>query len=76
MLNLMDAENAIMTGNARYEKWLREFELNWNKPMMETMLLVMWRQLPDEVKTVLAERKPEQMKVVSDWIESIGNGGG
>ena len=76
MPNMMDAENAIMKAHARFENWQRDFNARWYKPMVETMLLVTMKQMPEEVKAALAARKPEQMKVVTDWIESIRNGGG
>lgn len=75
MLNLKDAEDAALLGITEFENWYAEFELNWNEPMMETVMLAALARIPEKVKAELAKRKPDQMNKLTNWEQSVKQGG-
>lgn len=55
----MRAQNALMEGQARFEKWQAEFRQKWAEPMQRATLKQIYARLPAEAKDKLRAENPE-----------------
>jgi hypothetical protein len=60
--NVRNAENAILNGMSRVDEWFHNFELNWNKPEVDTAIAMVVKRLPPEVKANLPQKALNQIK--------------
>ena len=62
MLNISNANDAIMKGQTRFARFSREFRVKWDEPTVEVLKKGIWDSLPAEVKENLKAQKPELYK--------------
>lgn len=68
---IRDAQNAIMSGRAKYQRWREDFKKNWNQPKMDLEIARFWKAQPAVVKNWYKENKPE---IYKDMNEKYGGG--
>ena len=68
-MDALKAQNALMTGQARFEKGKREFERKWQLPMQRAQLRAAWQMMPAEVKEKLKQQNPEGYAQVEKFLQ-------
>jgi len=68
MMDAMRAQNALMEGQARFEKWQAEFKQKWAAPMQRATLKQFFARLPAEAKDQLRAQDPEQYAKLEKFI--------
>jgi len=65
-LDIINAKEAWMGARTSFDKWLQEFELKYEKPMLEMTLAKTTQELPEEVKMKLREMDPEGFQKIEE----------
>lgn len=60
-LNVLDLQDALLLGGARYREAMDEIEKAWLKPVMRTTRAMLMQALPEPVKEQLREDLPDVM---------------
>lgn len=61
-MNIFDLTDARLLAEVRTKKWIEEFEIEYNKPVIEMMVAQTWQALPSMVKDEIAKRAPRETK--------------
>jgi hypothetical protein len=68
-MNIADAEDAWLEGSIDFEECQEEFEREWWQPVGETVLQMLWQNIPDEVHAELARRVPDAHEQMRQMLE-------
>jgi len=71
MANIAMAEDAYLKAQARFKTWQASFELEWNKPLQEMMLLAFWHKMSPDQHQYFAVNHPEAYQKMAQWVEEI-----
>lgn len=66
MLNISNANDAIMRGQTRFAKFSRQFRAKWNAPEIEATKMGIWNSLPVEIKEDLRAQNPGLHKSMNE----------
>ena len=70
---ISNAEDAFLDANARFQAWLKEFQVAYYKPQVDTAKKLFWQQQPENVKAELRKRAPEGASQLDELIAQRTN---
>lgn len=68
-LSLLDAQDEILSGQAKAEEFMRDFQAQWVGPTMKLQIKVMWALMPAETKDQLKLQNPQMFQEVTDFLK-------
>lgn len=63
-LDIINAKEAWLGAKTSFDKWQRDFEMNYEKPMLEMALSKITQELPPEIKEQLMAIDPEGLQKI------------
>jgi hypothetical protein len=63
-----NAQDALMTAQARFEKWQTEFMQKWGAPGQKTDLKKFYSMLPADAKDTLKTQDPEKWAKLQKYL--------
>ena len=75
MSTMADAEDAILQGQARFLRWLEEFQRRWDAPLADTLAGVMWNGLDGATREQMRGIAPEASQVMDQYFRRGGENG-
>ena len=76
MLTIADAEDAFLEGQALFDEWVDEFQMQWFTPLAETQLGMLLESMGEERKAALRERAPGSMAALEGAVQQMIERGG
>jgi hypothetical protein len=79
-MNIIQAKDAVLLGNLKYERWRARFEMEWNAPLlvlqekqMVEKMLALWEQMPLEQKQRMRAVNPQMYAELEQRMKELGN---
>jgi len=66
MLDIGNANDSIMKGQARFARWGKKFKAAWYAPRIEATKMGIWNSMPAEIKENLKAQKPKLYKSMNE----------
>lgn len=73
-LNVRNAESAVLTAYAQWQRFLQKFMAQWTEPLQDAVLVRLWDNLDPGMKAQMKQANPEAFKQVDDKITSLRGG--
>lgn len=70
--NSSDADDCFLEANARLEKWKQEFQVEWNRPQVETAAKMLWGGQPEQVRQMIRQTKPKEAQMMDELMQKNG----
>lgn len=67
--NSSDADDCFLEANARLEKWKQEFQVEWNRPQVETAAKMLWGGQPEQVRQMIRQTKPKEAQMMDELMQ-------
>jgi len=67
-VTIADLEDAWLAGSTAFDDFLKEWEQKFNAPVAETMIQMLWQQLPQEAHAELRKMSPEAYAQVEEMM--------
>lgn len=76
-LNITNAESAVIAGKAKFESWRAKFEDQWNQPLKEMGILLMYDRMTPAMREWYKKNTPEAYADLEKLVSEIKsrNGG-
>lgn len=71
-MDAMKAQNALMEGQARFEKWQSGFQKRWAEPLQRQTLKGLFARLPADAKDELRKSNPGLYARLENFIKAEG----
>jgi len=63
-INILDLDDAMLEGNAKLQEMMDEIQKDFFQPLLDTEISEMWQGIPDDMKMLLKQVNPEEVKRV------------
>jgi len=67
--NSSDADDAFLEGTARFNKWMAEFQSEWNRPQAETAAKMLWGSMPEQSRQLNRQINPKEAQMMDELMQ-------